>query len=117
MDTILALSTPPGRGAIAVIRMSGPDAPRIAGALTARTSPYSDRRATLARLAADPAAALPLTDQVVVTRYAAPRSYTGEDLVEIACHGAPPVVEAVLAAAVRHGARLAEPGGGRHCAG
>ncbi|MFP5378976.1 MAG: tRNA uridine-5-carboxymethylaminomethyl(34) synthesis GTPase MnmE, partial [Vicinamibacteria bacterium] len=109
-DTILALSTPPGRGAIAVVRLSGPDAPRLAGALTRRASPFPERRATLARLSADPSAAIPLTDRVVVTRYAAPRSYTGEDVIEIACHGAAPVVESILVTLARFGARLAEPG-------
>lgn len=116
MDTIVALSTPQGRGALGVIRLSGPDAPRIAAALAARTTRFPIRHATLARLdtvegtTSVVPAALSLRDDAVVTVFAAPLSYTGEDVVEISCHGSPVVLEAVLRACIGHGARLAGPG-------
>lgn len=114
-DTIAAISTPPGRGGIGIVRLSGADARRIAGALlrVAGTDaagaphvwkPWSAALAEL--LDADGRA----VDRVVATYYAAPRSYTAEDVVEIACHGSPVVLRYALRRACAAGARLAEPG-------
>ena len=100
-DTIVAIATPPGRGGIGVVRISGPDADRIARELTGRGRPFKQRRATFSRIAAD---------QVVVTYFQAPASYTGEDVVELSAHGSPVILNAIVRAAIDAGARLAEPG-------
>lgn len=105
-DTIVAIATPPGRGGIGVIRISGPDAPRIAGELAGRESPLEPRHATLAHVGSGSGA----IDEVLVTSFPAPHSYTGEDVVEIAAHGSPVLLRAIVEAAMRNGARLAEPG-------
>jgi tRNA modification GTPase len=104
-DTIVAVSTPPGRGGIGVIRLSGADARSIASKILKFHSDFSWRPWTAAL------AELPdQVDQVVVTFFAAPRSYTAEDVVEIACHGSPIVLRFALEHLVEQGARLAEPG-------
>jgi tRNA modification GTPase len=105
-DTIVAIATPAGRGGIGVVRISGPDAPRIASALTARSRGLEPRRATFCRVAAAGGAA----DQVILTFFPAPHSYTGEDVVEISAHGSPVLLRMIVEAALTHGARLAEPG-------
>ena len=105
-DTIFALATPPGRGALAVVRASGPRAPALARALAGEPLP-EPRRAALRALRDGRGRVL---DQAVLTRYAAPASATGEDLLELCCHGAPAVVEALLARLRELGARPAEPG-------
>lgn len=105
-DTIVAIATPPGRGGIGVVRLSGPGAAAIARALTGRDG-FEPRHATLAAvLAAD---GTPI-DQAVVTSFPAPHSYTGDEVVELSAHGSPPVLEAIVRAAVTAGARLANPG-------
>ena len=100
-DTIVAIATPPGRGGIGVVRISGADAARIAGELIGRQKPFEPRHATFAKRA---------DDHVVVTLFDAPRSYTGEQVVEISAHGSPVVLHAIVRAALDAGARLAEPG-------
>ena len=100
-DTIVAVATPPGRGGIGVIRISGPDAAAIATELIGRDHPLKPRHATFARRA---------DDHVVVTLFEAPHSYTGEHVVEIAGHGSPVVLNSIVRAAIDAGARLAEPG-------
>lgn len=105
-DTIVAIATPPGRGGIGVVRLSGPDAARIAARLTKRTA-FAARHATLAP--AHHADGQPI-DQTIVTYFPAPHSYTGEDVIEIAAHGSPVVLRAIVAAAQSTGARLANPG-------
>ena len=107
--TIAAISTPAGRGGIGVLRLSGPDArPIAARVLRFRHPPaWTAWHAFLAELADAEGATI---DQVVVTYYAAPRSYTAEDVVEIACHGAPVVLGAALDQLLAAGARLANPG-------
>jgi tRNA modification GTPase len=107
-DTIVAIATPPGRGALGIVRLSGPDAQRIAGDLSGRSAPLSPRQATFARLILS--AGTPLGDEVMLTAFPAPRSSTGEDCVEICAHGSPVVLASILRAAVASGARLAEPG-------
>ena len=105
-DTIVAVATPPGRGGIGVVRISGGDAHRIAVVLTGREARFEPRHATLVRLGHDEAA----FDRAVVTTFVAPHSYTGEDVAEISAHGSPVVLEAIVREAMRAGARLAEPG-------
>src|SRR5215213_4990866 len=107
MSTIVALSTPRGRGALAVIRLSGPDAM----AITRRMSGVDElepRRATLITLRR-PQQGDEL-DQVLLTCFKAPHSLTGEDVVEISCHGSPAIVRSIIDATLELGAVLAGPG-------
>jgi tRNA modification GTPase len=105
-DTIVALSTAPGRAALAVVRLSGPQALAIAGAVV-RPWPIEPR--TARRCAAlDPSGVV--VDRPVVTVYAGPRSYTGEDVVELVTHGGLAAPASVMAALVAAGARPAAAG-------
>ncbi len=106
-DTIAAISTPPGRGGIGVIRISGPDSRSIAAAILQSPPDWKPWTAHLCELIDSEARTI---DHVVVTFYAAPRSYTAEDVVEIACHGSPVVMRHALERICDAGARLAEPG-------
>jgi tRNA modification GTPase len=107
-DTIVAIATPPGRGGLGVIRISGPDALRIAGALITRHGPLEPRRATFTRVrSTQPSRS---ADTVVVTSFPAPHSYTGQDVVELSAHGSPVVLRDIVRAALDAGARLAQPG-------
>ena len=108
-DTIVAIATPPGRSGLGMVRLSGGEA-RAAASKMLRFAPGHEWKPWTAALAelADPRG--DAVDQVVVTFYAAPRSYTAEDLVEISCHGSPVVLRFCLERAVQAGARLAEPG-------
>jgi tRNA modification GTPase len=106
-DDIVALSTPPGRGGLGVVRLSGSHSLAIAGRITRAKKEFAPRVATLAELvdqAGDP------LDQVIVTWFERPRSFTGEDVVEISCHGSPVILRACVERALGAGARLAEPG-------
>ena len=105
VDTIAAIATPPGSGAIAVIRMSGPQATDVLKACTGKVT--EERRATLAYVRDERGQTI---DEVVVTRFAAPASYTGEDVVEFSCHGGMLVTRRVLERLLQCGARPAEPG-------
>jgi tRNA modification GTPase len=104
-DTIAAVATPAGRGGIGIVRVSGPKVPEIARALTGREPepgkvlycPFRDARGEL-------------LDNGIALYFKAPRSYTGEDVLELQGHGGPVVLRAVLGAALDAGARLAEPG-------
>ncbi len=111
-DTIAAISTPPGRGGIGVVRLSGPSARTICTMIVSLKSELYPRHATLGELLdGNPLVNDARTiDEVVVTYFAAPHSYTAEDVVEISCHGAPVILRHALARAVHSGARLAEPG-------
>ena len=104
-DTIAALATAPGIGAIAVIRLSGPAARAIARELTGREP--RPRIADVRTFRDSQGATL---DRGLVLFFPAPSSFTGEDVVELHCHGGRVVSDAVLAAALRSGARAAEPG-------
>src|SRR5580693_4640505 len=106
-DTIAAISTPPGRGGIGIIRISGTEARAIAEKALKRPPDWKPWAASLADLID---AESRVIDHVVVTYFAAPRSYTAEDVVEIACHGSPVVLRHALERACDAGARLAEPG-------
>jgi tRNA modification GTPase len=107
-DTIVALATPPGVGAIGVIRLSGKRAVPIAASLFPSKDLEAQPTHTLhVGLLKDREQVL---DEVVVSLYRSPRSYTGEDVVEISCHGSPFVQQQVIAACIGRGARLAKPG-------
>jgi tRNA modification GTPase len=108
-DTIVAIATPPGRGALGVVRISGPRALDIAMAMLEREVPLDPRRATFTRVRGEMSKTGAL-DEVVATLFAAPHSSTGEQIVEITTHGSPVVLQAVLRSALTSGARLAEPG-------
>jgi tRNA modification GTPase len=104
-DTIVAAATPPGRGGVGIVRLSGRAVPAIARALMGRLP--AARYATQARfLAADGAA----IDEGLVLYFPVPHSYTGEDVLELHGHGGPVLVEALIARAVELGARRAQPG-------
>ena len=105
-DTIAAVSTPPGRGGIGIVRISGPAARAVAEKMLRFSGGSVDWKPWSAVLAGLPDA----DPHVVVTYFAAPRSYTAEDVVEISCHGAPVVLRHALERACQAGARLAEPG-------
>jgi tRNA modification GTPase len=134
-DTIVAIATPPGRGGIGVVRLSGPDAHTIARALITHRTPLQPRHATYTevRLTAfaeasavkkpdatyeDPAEVVSgfsrtsddVRDHAIVTYFPAPGSYSGDDVVELSAHGSPVVLRGIVAAAIAHGARAAEPG-------
>jgi tRNA modification GTPase len=110
-DTIVAVATPPGRGSIGVVRLSGKDASVIAGRLLDRSAGLEARRATRARVVEGVAdRRLRSVDDVIATRFVSPDSYTGEDVVEISGHGSPVLLQRIVALAVAYGARLAEPG-------
>jgi tRNA modification GTPase len=128
-DSIVAIATPPGRGGIGVVRLSGPDALPIARRLITHGGVLAPRHATLTKVhqmvaathssgaADDPHVVsgsngfgTTVIDQVVATFFPGPASYTGEDVVEISAHGSPVVLNAIVSAAVAGGARLAEPG-------
>jgi tRNA modification GTPase len=117
-DTIVAIATPPGRGGIGVVRLSGPDAHAVARRLIAHDAPLEPRHATftLVRLPAPSfgEGTADTTshdiDRAVAIYFPAPASYTGDDVVELSAHGSPVILRAIVAAAIDRGARLAEPG-------
>ena len=99
-DTIAAIATPPGRGGIGVVRISGAEVPRIARALLGRLpEPRLATRAAFGDI-----------DNGIALYFPAPHSYTGEPVLELQGHGGPIVMQALLGACLDAGARLAEPG-------
>jgi len=111
-DTITALATPPGEGGVAIIRLSGPDSLSIiqklfvfSGGAPAR--PLNPQRVNHGYLVSYSKEKL---DEVLVTYFKKPHSYTGEDVVEISCHGGMRVSKALIELLIHEGARLAEPG-------
>jgi len=120
-DTIVAIATPPGRGGIGVVRLSGPDARLVVARLVGHHGDLEPRHATLThvRLPApsvvegktDATIGSPAAiDHAVVTYFPGPHSYTGEDVVELSAHGSPVILRAIVTAATECGARLAQPG-------
>ncbi|MFZ0663546.1 MAG: tRNA uridine-5-carboxymethylaminomethyl(34) synthesis GTPase MnmE [Acidobacteriaceae bacterium] len=113
-ETIVAVSTPPGRGGIGIVRLSGTHALEIAKALLTLRNPLTHAQARFAEIYDPEAVGDPETkaklDEAVATYFAAPNSYTGEDLVEIAAHGSPVILELLVRSALQRGARLATPG-------
>ena len=107
-DTIVALATPPGVGAIGVIRVSGAKAINMVdGIFPSKDLVAAASHTVHVGLLSENGNAL---DEVVVTLFKAPRSYTGEDVVEISCHGSPYIQQQVINCLVQRGARLAKPG-------
>ena len=121
-DTIVAVATPPGRGGIGVVRISGANALAIAGAVITHSAALQPRRATFARLAPFSGGAAhgghkessvqahDIGDEVVATFFPLPNSYTGQHVVEISAHGSPVVLRGIVERSLAAGARLAEPG-------
>ena len=126
-DTIVAIATPPGRGGIGVVRFAGPEALAIAMPMLRLKHELEPGRAVFGELieseggcvgtaapgrAAEPSSASPQhrIDEVVVTYFAKPHSYTTDDIVEISAHGSPVVLRHMVELALARGARLAEPG-------
>ena len=106
VSTIAAISTPPGRGALAVVRVSGPASTLIA---TRLRLPEAEERVARHATLRHPATGRPV-DDVVAIRFRGPASYTGEDMLEISCHGGSLAPQLVLEAVCSAGARVAEPG-------
>ena len=127
-DTIVAIATPPGRGGVGVVRLAGPEALLIAGPMLRLKHPMESGRAVFGELVeptvpnaetSEPAAGTRTgvsapheqrIDEVVVTYFAKPQSYTTDDIVEISAHGSPVILRHVVELAIARGARLAEPG-------
>jgi tRNA modification GTPase len=109
-DTIAAISTPPGEGAIALVRVSGENAIQIADKIFHGKESPSRFASHVQHLGEIFSPEGRLIDQAVVSIHRAPASYTGEDLVEIGCHGGTLVSAKVLEACLRAGARAARPG-------
>src|ERR1700735_2405874 len=107
-ETIVAVATPPGRGGIGIVRFSGPEATGIAEPMLRLRNPLVHAQARFADLL--DLDTQELLDEAVVTFFAAPHSYTGEDVLEIAAHGSPVVLETLVRQALESGARLAAPG-------
>jgi tRNA modification GTPase len=106
-DTIVAISTPPGRGGIGIVRLSGPTARTIAEPLLKLRHPLAPAQARFAEILDSKGETL---DEAVVTFFEKPHSYTSEDIVEIAAHGSPVLLDYLLRQCIAAGARLAEPG-------
>src|SRR5687767_1945645 len=107
-DTIVALATPPGIGAIGVIRISGKNAFPIINDLFPSKDLLNQPPHTLHvgwLIKGDKK-----LDEVVLSLFRAPKSYTGEDVIEISCHGSPYIHQQIIAACIESGARLAKPG-------
>ncbi|MEE8387809.1 MAG: tRNA uridine-5-carboxymethylaminomethyl(34) synthesis GTPase MnmE [Acidiferrobacterales bacterium] len=104
-ETIAAIATPPGRGGIGVIRVSGPAAPDIAKALSVKLP--NPRAATLCQFINNDGQAI---DEGILIYFAAPHSFTGEEVIELQGHGGPVVQDMLLTRVVELGARLARPG-------
>ena len=120
-DTIVAIATPPGRGGIGVVRLAGPEARKIALPMLRLKHALEAGRAVFGELvepkldkdlrpAERSSAAGTRIDEVVVTYFAKPHSYTTDDIVEISAHGSPVVLRHIVELAMARGARLAEPG-------
>lgn len=107
-DTIVAISTPPGRGGIGVVRLAGPEARAIAESMLRLRHSLEANRASFGELI-EPKTGERI-DEVVVTYFQKPHSYTTDDIVEISGHGSPVVLQHIVELALERGARLAEPG-------
>jgi len=107
-DTIAAIATPPGRGGIGILRLSGADAVAIASPLLWLRAPFAAGRARFCEIV-DPNSNEKL-DEAIATYFEAPHSYTGEHVLEIAAHGSPVLLDFLLRQVVARGARLANPG-------
>jgi tRNA modification GTPase len=106
MDTIVALATPPGVSALAVLRLSGPDVLALIRPLLVRSPEWRPQQAVHLTLRKG----AERLDDVVATYWQKPRSYTGEDILEISCHGNPLIAQKIMEALLLEGARVALPG-------
>jgi len=111
-DTIVAIATPAGRGGIGVVRLAGPEAKKIALPMLRLKHDLDPGRAVFGELLepGDDRVGTGRIDEVVVTYFAKPHSYTTDDIVEISAHGSPVVLHHIVELAMACGARLAEPG-------
>lgn len=107
-ETIIAESTPPGVGGFSVLRLSGPSSLSFVTQVTKKAKDFfKPRKATLCPVYTKNKKEI---DRCMITFFPAPNSYTGEDVIEAACHGNPIIVDALMSELFDHGARLAEPG-------
>jgi len=106
-DTVVAQATPHGHGSISVIRLSGEDSLKIVNKITKTSEVFVNRVATLRVVYISKNKEI---DRPVFTFFKQPNSYTGEDVVEISCHGNPFVVQSIISLCCKYGARIAEPG-------
>jgi tRNA modification GTPase len=106
-DTIVAPATPPGYGGVSIVRISGSLSTKLTKQICKRGSSFSPRRPTLSSVYNN---AGELIDNAVFTFFKGPHSYTGEDVLEISCHGNPVIVDQVVSTVCVFGARLADPG-------
>jgi len=109
-DTIAALATPAGVGGIAVVRVSGPQAMTLVDRGLRLTRPLKDAQSHTAHVGRFRGPTGMVLDEVVATLFRSPRSYTGEDVVEVSCHGGSLIAHEILDALIEYGARMAEPG-------
>jgi len=106
-ETIAAIATPPGKGAIAIVRVSGPRTPALARRLVRSKTPLRARVATRASIVDERGQKL---DEGLAILFCAPASYTGEEMLELQIHGSPVLARDVVRALIACGARLAQPG-------
>ena len=106
-ETIVARASAPGRGALAVIRLSGPQTEEVARAVCPQVDFSKPRCATVAAIRDHQDQTI---ERGVIVPFAAPRSYTGEDMLELTVHGSPFLIEVVIESCIAAGARQAEPG-------
>jgi tRNA modification GTPase len=107
-ETIVALATPPGVGAIGIIRLSGPEAITIADVLF-KGKKLADQPSHTLHFGKIVSGATTI-DEVVISLYKNPKSYTGEDVIEISCHGSDYVIQQIISLCILNGARMAKPG-------
>ncbi|MEO7539557.1 MAG: tRNA uridine-5-carboxymethylaminomethyl(34) synthesis GTPase MnmE, partial [Pyrinomonadaceae bacterium] len=108
-DTIVALATPTGRSGIGVVRLSGSDALRITCTLVNEPGYAPEPRLAHLKQLIDPASD-EVIDEAIITYFKAPHSFTGEDVVEISCHGSPVLLRQVIDLCLAADARIADPG-------
>ena len=110
-DTIIAVATPKGEGAIALLRVSGPEAISKTDYIFEAKSKQNLKRSLSPQVFFGTISSKgALLDEVLVTVFKGPRSYTGEDVIEISCHGSPYIQQQILQCFIQHGVRVAEPG-------
>lgn len=110
-DTIIAVATPKGEGAIALLRVSGPEAISKTDYIFEAKSKQNLKRSLSPQVFFGTISSKgALLDEVLVTVFKGPRSYTGEDVIEISCHGSPYIQQQILQCFIQHGVRIAEPG-------
>jgi tRNA modification GTPase len=109
MDTIVAVATPPGRSAIGIVRLSGPESLPIVRSLVSDEGYNPQPAKVVLKSIQTPANGLTI-DQALISYFETPNSYTGEDVIEISCHGSPVILRQLVDATLSLGARLASPG-------